>query len=391
MTVEISFADRLSTIVALTNAFQSAGKQPDEAQKEARELEDKILHTASSSGDYQQTLDNVIVDLQGPPAETIEKEDPLEEHEILNTDGPSFGAYRYATFHADGQMSTVFKAEAKDTTAPVRIVALKVTYPAMMTPPHNSEREARLLVEARHENVVPLLETVHESRGRLILVFPFLRQDLENLLGSGRLDKRQASMVFQGLFRALEHIHALGIIHRDVKPSNILLKSMDGPVYLADFGIAWSPDDEDSEPADSKITDVGTTCYRPPELLFGHRYYDTSLDIWAAGCVVAEMIRNGHEPIFDAGPLGSELGLIKSMFTTLGTPDDESWPSAKRYPDWGKMRFQSFPAKSWKEILPGATEQGIDFVSKTVCYESTRRLTAKQALEHELASTIGRR
>lgn len=158
------------------------------------------------------------------------------------------------------------------------------------------------------------------------MVFPFLRQDLENLLRTGTLSSKQASLVFEGMFEALAHVHSLGIIHRDVKPSNILLKSMDGPVYLADFGIAWSPRDQDSEKPCSKITDVGTTCYRPPELLFGCRAYDMSLDMWAAGCVVGELVREGHYPIFDGGPLGSELGLIKSMFTTLGTPTDETWP-----------------------------------------------------------------
>ncbi len=196
---------------------------------------------------------------------------------------------------------------------------------SLIKAPHNSVREARLLEVCRHDAVVPLLDSFHEG-GRFIMVFRFLRQDLENLLRTDSLSQRQSSMVFKALFEALSHIHSLGIIHRDVKPSNILLGAMNGPVYLTDFGIAWSPCGKDSEPADDKITDVGTTCYRPPELLFGDRAYSTSLDIWAAGCVVAEMVKKGHYPVFDAGPLGSELGLIKSMFTTLGTPNDESWP-----------------------------------------------------------------
>jgi cyclin-dependent kinase len=103
---------------------------------------------------------------------------------------------------------------------------------------------------------------------------------------------------------------------------------------------------------------------------------------------VAEMLRKPHLPIFDAGEVGSELALIKSIFTTLGTPDEQTWPSAKACPDWGKIRFQKFPPKSWKDILPGESEVAIDFVSKTICYEMTARLSAKEALKHELRSLI---
>lgn len=128
------------------------------------------------------------------------------------------------------------------------------------------------------------------------------------------------------LFSAIAHIHSLGIIHRDVKPSNILLASPAGPAYLADFGISWMPGEEITEPADQKFTDVGTTSYRPPELLFGYPAYGCSLDLWAAGCVIAEMFLGSRKTLFDAGALGSELALVQSIFKTLGTPTVEMWP-----------------------------------------------------------------
>ncbi|KIW14323.1 hypothetical protein PV08_07105 [Exophiala spinifera] len=366
----------------------------DAARNEARNLEEEIRGKASSTTEYQgrlqRALDTLLLPIDSTPQETQESQPPTNV-EILNHEGPTFGKYRYATFHADGQSSTIYKAESMDQSAPGQIVALKVTNIGSLNPPHNPERESRLLVKARHEHVVPLLDTQREAPGRFILVFPFLRQDLENLLRSGRLDRGQAKMIFDGLFQALEHVHGLGMVHRDVKPSNIMLASMQGPVYLIDFGIAWTAEDEDCEPADAKITDVGTTCYRPPELLFGYRSYDTSLDMWAAGCVVAEMIRDGGGagavgglPLFDAGPVGSELGLIRSIFTTLGTPDSRTWPSARLYPDWGKMKFKEYPARDWREILPGATPRSIDFVRRTVCYEPTERLTASEALKQGL-------
>lgn len=299
----------------------------------------------------------------------------------LDMDGPTFGKYRYATFHAEGRFSTIYIAQPTDENASKKVVALKLTNSSMMSPPHNSEREGRLLIKARHEHVVPLLDMWHDKSGVCVLVFPVLRYDVESLLRSGRLDRRLARMVFDGLFRALKHIHMLDMIHRDVKPANIMLASMDGPAYLIDFGIAWAKDDKDCEPEDAKITDVGTTCYRPPELLFGDCRYNASLDMWAAGCVVAEMARNGGPPLFDAGPVGSELGLIRSIFTTLGTPNNTTWPSARLLPDWGKMKFKEYPATAWNEILPGVEARWVDFVSKTVCYEPLYRLTASDALE----------
>lgn len=147
---------------------------------------------------------------------------------------------------------------------------------------------------------------------------------------------------------------------------------------LADFGIAWSPTDPASEPASSKILDVGTTCYRPPELLFGQSKYGEKLDMWAAGCVAAQVVCLNGETLFDAGDLGSELALIKSMIQTLGTPDEHVWPEAKEMPDWGKMHFMKYPGMKWEDILPGADEQGKSLVGSLVQFESGQRLSASE-------------
>jgi serine/threonine protein kinase len=146
------------------------------------------------------------------------------------------------------------------------------------------------------------------------------------LVEDGRLSDAAKISCLRNLFQALAHLHSLGIIHRDVKPSNILLESRCGPAYLSDFGIAWSSEDPASEEPAKKITDVGTTSYRPPEILFGCSSYGSSLDMWAAGCVVSEVIRGSNEPLFDSGDLGTELALIQSIFKTLGTPTAEGWP-----------------------------------------------------------------
>ena len=187
-----------------------------------------------------------------------------------------------------------------------------------------------------------------------------------------------------------------GILHRDLKPSNILLirRPTHTSLYdlcIADFGIAWHADDPASEPADAKITDIGTTCYRAPELLFGCRDYKEGIDLWSAGCVVAEMLMHNARlggkksrrdwTLFDAGELGSELALVKSIFETLGTPTAERWPESKALPDWGKMSFVEYPTKPWPTILPHVDDFDRNLVANLVRYQSTERLSARKVCD----------
>lgn len=246
--------------------------------------------------------------------------------------GETYGQYTSCLHHFDGLHSTIYKSAAGDGV----VRALKITIPHLMTAPHDVQREARLLREAASPHVIPLVETFTMDGGRMALVFPFLQYDFARLLERGMVTATQTRSILRDMFQALAHIHNLGIIHRDIKPSNILLSSPDGPAYLADFGISWKEGDPGSEPIDQKITDVGTTSYRAPEVLFGYKAYGSSLDLWSAGCVVAEAISVGHCELFDSGPVGSDLSLIHSIFCALGTPDEKTWPV--RYP---RVKWQS--------------------------------------------------
>jgi cyclin-dependent kinase len=329
----------------------------------------------------------------------------LNDALVLPTGGVTIGRYTNAAHHNDGLFSEVYKAVASsDCGITPRtsgyenqpcLVALKVTNPSATEPPHDSVREVRLLERARHRFVIELIESFQQPGGRLVLAFPFMPYTLDDQLRKGRLQPKDQRSVLLELMQGLEHIHNCGIIHRDIKPSNILLRSPSGPVYISDFGIAWSADDPSSEPAKEKIMDVGTTSYRPPELMFGNQWYNTSLDMWATGCVVAQVVSLGSQTLFDSGDLGSDLALIKSIFSTLGTPDLDSWPvslnrthngsletdasqEARSLPDWGKMAFVQYPAKSWTDILPNASPDAIELVQRLITYESGDRMRADE-------------
>lgn len=322
-----------------------------------------------------------------------QSEAKLEELDFLSSPplppaSVAIGRYTHAQHHRDGLFSEVFKVKrpedesGRDTGS----LALKVTTPSMMVAPHNSEREARILGDARSNFVLPLIDTFWFSGSRFVLVFPFMPMDFQEALASGKLSAAQSKSYMKDMFSALHFIHSKGLIHRDVKPSNLLLKSASGPAYLADFGIAWCPSDKASEPADQKITDVGTTCYRPPELLFGNSSYNTSLDLWAAGCVLAEGATLTTKTLFDSGELGSDLALIMSIFSSLGTPNTDIWPEAATLPDWGKMSFKEFAPQPWPELVPNVSIDALDLISKLIVYQSTARLTAKSVLRHPFFS-----
>lgn len=229
--------------------------------------------------------------------------------------------------HRNGSFSTIYKAQTiSKHFEHGSLVALKAINALAISPPHDWKREVHLLHKAVFPNVIKLIEFDHSMEGLVILVFPFMPHDFELLCRSQLLSSNQIKNAMRDLFQALVHIHSMGIIHRDVKPSNLLMGSTNGPAYLADFGIAWSDDYNGTEAADDKITDVGTTNYRPPELLFGCKNYNCSLDIWAAGCVLAEATNGSGKTLFDSGSVGSELALIQSIFEKLGTPNLHNWP-----------------------------------------------------------------
>ena len=117
------------------------------------------------------------------------------------------------------------------------LVALKVTTPSMMEPPHDSKREARILALAASEHVTPLREIFREAGSHFVLVFPFMPYDFDHLLKDRKPSSLQIRNTLKDLFSALAFIHARGIIHRDIKPANLLIDSITNTLKISDLGL----------------------------------------------------------------------------------------------------------------------------------------------------------
>lgn len=226
-----------------------------------------------------------------------------------------------------------------------------------------------------------LLETFRDQEQRFVLVFPFMPLTLADLLTKGPISSHNVGLIFTDVLQALRDIHAQGIIHRDIKPSAILLGSPSGPASLSDFGTAWHPSlSAHAEPADNKILDIGTSAYRAPEVLFGDKAYGPPIDMWGLGVMLSEALRSPPEPIFESRSAhddGNQLGLILSIFKTLGTPTRETWPEAAAFKITPFELWTVFPSRSWDEILPGLNTDWMKLVASLVRYDG-KRATAEQ-------------
>lgn len=285
-------------------------------------------------------------------------------------------AYTDLTPHRHGRFAQVYKGHrASDKQA----VAVKVC--TLHAPrPHNALREVDILRRVTSRNIISLDDTFRTSED-MISVMPFCGLTLEDVLPSLSLHTNDIVVLCRQITGALGHIHALGILHRDVKPSNILIRA-DSRAFLADFGIAWSPTCNSDEPADHKILDVGTMPYRAPELLFGCQSYGCGIDLWAWGCTVARFFTAQNECLFTDQGSESELALISSIFRTLGSPTPETWPEAKTLPDFDKVVFKKQDGLPRTQILVNASETASDFVWELIKYSAPQRCRALLLLKH---------
>jgi len=168
-------------------------------------------------------------------------------------------------------------------------------------------------------------------------------------------------------------MHSKGWLHRDLKPDNCLI-THDRQLKLADFGHAAQLPDG-LKPAPSHLF---TSWYRPPELCFGATCHSTPADVWAAGCIIAEMLL--RHPLFPGRGDSNKLQAA-AIFRITGTPTQEAWPQHDLLP--GHMLFKATPAQPFSQVLPDATIQAHDLLSAMLCLDPAKRISAREALSHD--------
>ncbi|XP_069945521.1 cyclin-dependent kinase 7 isoform X2 [Cherax quadricarinatus] len=232
-------------------------------------------------------------------------------------------------------------------------------------------REIKLLQEVHHPNLIGLLD-VFGYKSNVSLVFDFMDTDLEviikdtdNIILTPANIKAYIMQTLQGL----EFLHLHWILHRDLKPNNLLVNSA-GVLKIGDFGLArffGSPNRQYSH-------QVVTRWYRSPELLFGARSYGTGVDMWAVGCILAEMLVRC--PYF---PGDSDLDQLTRIFTALGTPTEETWKDVTKLSDY--LSFKHFDGSPLRDLFLAASDDLLQLLGGLLMINPSKRYSCTQALK----------
>ena len=171
------------------------------------------------------------------------------------------------------------------------------------------------------------------------------------------------------MMRSLAYIHALGICHRDIKPQNLLINQDTQVIKLCDFGSA-----KKLVKGEPNVSYICSRYYRAPELIFGNTDYSTQIDVWSAGCVIAEFILG--QPIF---PGENGVDQLVEIIKILGTPSRENILSMN--PNYKEYKFPQIKPLPFSKVFKSrATEEAINVVAKLLVYNPKDRVTPIQAL-----------
>ncbi|RAQ58758.1 cyclin-dependent protein kinase PhoA [Aspergillus flavus] len=268
--------------------------------------------------------------------------------------------------------SQVFKGRNRQTG---ELVALKeIHLDSEEGTPSTAIREISLMKELKHESIVSLYDVIH-TENKLMLVFEYMDKDLKKYMDTrgerGQLDQATIKSFMHQLLKGIAFCHENRVLHRDLKPQNLLINKK-GQLKLGDFGLARAF----GIPVNTFSNEVVTLWYRAPDVLLGSRTYNTSIDIWSAGCIMAELYTG--RPLF---PGTTNEDQLQKIFRLMGTPSERSWPGISQLPEY-KPNFHVYATQDLGLILPQIDPLGLDLLNRMLQLRPEMRVSAHDALQH---------
>ncbi|XP_014277984.1 protein kinase shaggy isoform X7 [Halyomorpha halys] len=303
-------------------------------------------------------------------------------------DRPLEVSYTDTKVIGNGSFGVVYQAKLCDTN---EMVAIK----KVLQDKRFKNRELQIMRRLEHCNIVKLkyffyssgdkmygvTSTSRKDQGNkdevyLNLVLEYIPETVYKVARHYSKSKQTIPISFIKLYmyqvmRSLGYIHSLGICHRDIKPQNLLLHPESGVLKLCDFGSA-----KHLVKGEPNVSYICSRYYRAPELIFGAIDYTTKIDVWSAGCVLAELLLG--QPIF---PGDSGVDQLVEIIKVLGTPTREQ--IREMNPNYTEFKFPQIKSHPWQKVFRARTPpEAIELVSRLLEYTPSSRISPLQACAH---------
>ena len=293
--------------------------------------------------------------------------------------------YQILKVIGDGTYGKVYSGVNKETNEKVAIKILKNKMSSWEE--CVLQNEVRFLGKLNNENIVKLLEVNREQNNEVSYIFELCDCNLFEFIEKHRKQKmfiseaKVRNIIYQ-ITCGIKYLHSKNIMHRDLKPENILMILNNNLVKIADFGTAKEiPDFKDNS-----LTDyVCTRWYRAPECTLKSNSYNEKIDIWAIGCIMAELYT--LKPIF---PGIDEFDQLNKIIKITGTPEFNDWPEGFALIQKNNIRMPNYNKGNLKEIVFNANEEAIDFLESIFELNPERRPSASELLKHPYFTEIQR-